>query len=156
MTVILCFGNEWHGDDGFGYAVYQELTETKLPNDTELHYCATNSLLATSLLKKASNLILVDAYQANNHKAGKLEWFSKDEFQSNYARNLHDGGLDELIRHCDILFCSQAVTINILTITIDKVTGFSGELSPPIKEKIPEASSQILARLNQEPVHASS
>ncbi|WP_415891516.1 hydrogenase maturation protease [Neptuniibacter sp. PT8_73] len=156
MTVILCFGNEWHGDDGFGHAVYNQLNQTNLPISTELHYCATNSLLATRLINDASRLILVDAYQADRQDIGKLKWFSKNQFQSSYARNLHDGGVEDLIKHCDILFDSQMLEIDVLTVMIDKVTAFSEKLSPVIEERVPEACNEIIARLNQEPNYASS
>ncbi|WP_415884534.1 hydrogenase maturation protease [Neptuniibacter sp. QD34_54] len=151
MTVILCFGNEWHGDDGFGYAVYNTLNQTDLPSKVDLYYCATNSLTATRLIKDTSRLILVDAYQSDSNNAGTLQWFSKDEFQTSYARNLHDGGLEELIKHCDILFDSQELVIEILTVTIHQVSSFSEKLSPIIENCVSEACNQILTRVNQEP-----
>jgi len=156
MTVILCFGNEWHGDDGFGYAVYNMLNQADLPSNVDLHYCATNSLLATRMIKHSSRLILVDAYQSGNDNAGTLQWFSRNEFQASYARNLHDGGLEDLIKHCDILFNSEDLVIEVLTVTIQQVSSFSEKLSPIIEECVPEACNQILNRVSQEPLYVCS
>lgn len=153
MQVILCFGNEWHGDDGFGLAVYEALTYTSLPQNVEVYFCANNALMTARNAFEANRIIIVDAYQTVEHLAGELRWASGSQFIDEHCRNMHDGGVEEFIKHLPILCQSDTPpSVDVLYITVQPVTGFKKQLSPEISAQIEAARNILLESLQQEEV----
>lgn len=72
--LVLCFGNELHGDDGFGPAVGRLLTDpdgTPLPPGWAVHQIGTRGLDALALLHDCDTAILIDA-SAPQGRPGRL------------------------------------------------------------------------------------
>lgn len=152
MQVILCFGNEWHGDDGFGLAVYEALTRAPLPQNVEVYFCANNALMAARRVFEANRIIIVDAYQTVEHSVGELHWATGCQFIDEHCRNMHDGGVEEFIKHIPILCQSDTPSIDVLFITTRPVTGFKKQLTPEIAAGIEAARCMLLESLKQEEV----
>ncbi|MBL6987885.1 MAG: hydrogenase maturation protease [Methylobacter sp.] len=68
---IICFGNELHGDDGFGILVYAQLRQLTWPNDVEVFNAGIAGLNALRFLEDCSQAILVDAL-ANFGNVGEV------------------------------------------------------------------------------------
>jgi len=152
MITILCFGNEWHGDDGFGLAVYEELQQLEWPSSVNLYFCGTNSLMAWHQMKGASKVIIVDAEQAQSREdeIGSLNWRSPEELLAASPRNLHDGGVEEMLRHqrIDLDNTHHSTLFTILTVNIETISAFSQGLSPAIQRSVPDAVNQIVERID--------
>jgi hydrogenase maturation protease len=58
---VLCFGNELHGDDGFGIHVYEQLCRRTWPEDVRLFNAGIAGLNALPFLRDCRQAILVDA-----------------------------------------------------------------------------------------------
>lgn len=58
---IVCFGNEWHGDDGFGVRVHEALVRLAWPEDVKLFNAGIAGLGALRFLEDCRQAILVDA-----------------------------------------------------------------------------------------------
>lgn len=58
---IVCFGNELHGDDGFGARVYAELRQSVWPKDVDVFNAGIAGLNALRFLEECRQAILVDA-----------------------------------------------------------------------------------------------
>jgi hydrogenase maturation protease len=58
---IVCFGNELHGDDGFGVCVYEALCRQVWPAGVEVFNAGIAGLDALRFLEHCSRAILVDA-----------------------------------------------------------------------------------------------
>jgi len=71
MRNIVCFGNELHGDDGFGIRVYAQLCRLTWPNDVEVFNAGIAGLNALRFLEDCSQAILVDAL-ANFGNVGEV------------------------------------------------------------------------------------
>lgn len=150
MITVLCFGNEWHGDDGFGMEVYQTLNSSQLPDYVNVLFGGTNSLLAWKEVINSSYVILVDACQSEqpDDLPGSLHWSDPDKFSETQPRNLHDGGLEELIRHREILSQGQKLPIiEILFVYIDSITAFHKGLTASVKASIPLAVNMIIKQI---------
>lgn len=150
MITVLCFGNEWHGDDGFGMEVYQQLNRIQLPEYVTVVFGGTNSLLAWKEVINSTYVILVDACQIENSEnvPGSLHWSDPDQFTETQQRNLHDGGLEELIRHRDILSQGQTLPVfEILFVYIESISAFHKGLSTSVKASIPLAIDMILKQI---------
>ncbi|MDO9267802.1 MAG: hydrogenase maturation protease [Methylobacter sp.] len=68
---IVCFGNELHGDDGFGIRIYAELRRLTWPEDVEVFNAGIAGLNALRFLEDCSEAILVDAL-ANFGNVGEV------------------------------------------------------------------------------------
>jgi len=68
---IVCFGNELHGDDGFGSRIYQQLCLSAWPKDVEIFNAGIAGLNALRFLEDCRLAILVDAL-ANFGNAGEV------------------------------------------------------------------------------------
>ncbi|MDP1663818.1 MAG: hydrogenase maturation protease [Methylobacter sp.] len=68
---IVCFGNELHGDDGFGTRIYAELRRLTWPEDVEVFNAGIAGLNALRFLEDCSQAILVDAL-ANFGNVGEV------------------------------------------------------------------------------------
>jgi hydrogenase maturation protease len=71
MCHIVCFGNELHGDDGFGIRVYEALCRQAWPNGVEVFNAGVAGLNALRFLENCRRAILVDAL-ANFGSPGEL------------------------------------------------------------------------------------
>lgn len=81
---IVCFGNEWHGDDGFGFRVYEYLDKLPWPRDVKVYYAGIAGLNALRLLEECRQAILVDAL-ANGGKIGEVCVFRPEIMTIRYA-----------------------------------------------------------------------
>lgn len=68
---IVCFGNDLHGDDGFGVHVYSQLCGLRWPGDVEVFNAGIAGLNALRYLEDCSQAILVDAL-ANFGNVGEI------------------------------------------------------------------------------------
>jgi hydrogenase 3 maturation protease len=68
---IVCFGNELHGDDGFGIRIYTQLRQLTWPKDVEVFNAGIAGLNALRFLEDCSQAILVDAL-ANFGNVGEV------------------------------------------------------------------------------------
>ena len=156
MQAVLCFGNEWHGDDGFGLAVYNALLSPSLrrgaclPDDCRVFFCANNAHFAPAEIFQAERIIIVDALQCSDSVPGELYWARAEDFITRRQRNLHDGGVEEFIRHLPVLIQSGSVPeVEILYITVEPVSGFEAHLSLCIRARIEDAGVMVLDALHR-------
>ncbi|MGZ8160474.1 MAG: hydrogenase maturation protease [Methylobacter sp.] len=68
---IVCFGNELHGDEGFGSRIYAQLCQLTWPKDVEIFNAGIAGLNALRFLEDCSQAILVDAL-ANFGNVGEV------------------------------------------------------------------------------------
>lgn len=71
MQHIVCFGNELHGDDGFGIRIYAQLCQLTWPKNVEIFNAGIAGLNALRFLENCSQAILVDAL-ANFGNVGQI------------------------------------------------------------------------------------
>jgi len=95
---ILCFGNDLHGDDGFGPYVYTLLCELSWPADVRLFNAGIAGLNALSCLDNCRQAILVDAVQ-NFGQAGEVLLLQAADLRAAPpALNSHGLGLAYLLQ----------------------------------------------------------
>ena len=64
MLHIVCFGNVWQGDDGFGMHVFQRLCERQsLPPQVKVFDAGTAGLSALDYFENCRKVVIVDAIQ---------------------------------------------------------------------------------------------
>lgn len=92
MRHIICFGNELHGDDGFGVAVFNQLVQYSWPQDIQIFNAGITGLNALNLLATCQQAILVDAL-INFGQVGTVYQLRPDELAANHHPELSSHGL---------------------------------------------------------------
>lgn len=134
---ILCFGNELHGDDGFGPAVGRRLAEGGLPAGWVLQPVGTRALDALALLLDCDAAILVDA-EAPGGCPGHLRERRADELLPEATRTGHGQGLGFVLQALPQLRPPGAppLRLRILTAEMDGLRRFDPVLSPGVMQAV--------------------
>ncbi|MCP4595801.1 hydrogenase maturation protease [Neptuniibacter sp.] len=147
---LLFFGNEWHGDDGFGYAVFKQLQIPQQAKEVDLHFCGCNTMHAWSYMENSQHCILVDALKTDQQLPGAVAWYTPESFCHHSPQHLHDAGIAELIRHIPILSeDGKAPGIELLCVTTNELEAFTNKLSPSVERAVETACQMIQKRLVQ-------
>src|SRR5262245_56884456 len=97
MIHIVCFGNLWQGDDGFGIHVLRRLNQLDLPRHVRVFEAGISGLSALEYFENTHKVIVVDAFEAGlpagsvrKFPAGE-RWLPGREFSG------HAVGVDQLL-----------------------------------------------------------
>ena len=82
---VICFGNELHGDDGFGPAVHAHLAAAPLPAHVRLMRADIAGLAAIGCFEGCAQAIVVDALRGFG-PAGSLHALDPADFAADAAR----------------------------------------------------------------------
>jgi hydrogenase maturation protease len=150
MHHLICFGNDLHGDDGFGPAVYQRLAAREPPAGWRLFEAGVRGLDALALFQGCEEVILVDAAAPTGHP-GRLARPLPEEVAVESALPGHGSGVGNLLQALAAL--DQAPPrLRILTAEMAALTPFSPGLSPAVARAV-EAAADLLGRWMAEVAH---
>jgi hydrogenase maturation protease len=148
MRHIICFGNELHGDDGFGVRIYAELCRLTWPKDVEVFNAGIAGLNALRFLEDCSQAILVDAL-ANFGNIGEVFVLRPEELADRQQQLTGHGlGLPYLLEALKVIRESLP-DILIVGVEIAAVTPFSLGLSDKTEQAIPETVQLIQSLLSE-------
>lgn len=134
---IICFGNELHGDDGFGVRVYSHLDEMTWPNDVEVFNAGIAGLNALQYLEDCCQAILVDALTNFGNVGEVCLLRPQDLAVKNQQINGHGMGIPYLLEALKIIR-TPLPDILIVGVEIDAVKPFFLGLSDKTERAIPE------------------
>ena len=143
MIHVLCFGNELHGDDGFGIHVGRALANRAAPDRARVFEVGTRGIDALALTEGCSRVVLVDALRDSSDRPGTLRRLDARELEPDCATLSHDAPVAWLVRamHSATPF-PPAITL------IGAVSGgirtFEPGLSAPVAACVPEATRRVL------------
>lgn len=137
MRHIVCFGNELHGDDGFGSRIYAQLRQLIWPKNVEIFNAGIAGLNALRFLENCSQVILVDAL-ANFGNVGEI-FVLKPEDLADRPQPLtgHGLGIPYLLEALKIIR-EPLPDILIVGVEIAAVTPFSSCLSDKTEQAVPK------------------
>lgn len=137
MRHIVCFGNELHGDDGFGIRIYAQLRQLIWPKNVEIFNAGIAGLNALRFLENCSRVILVDAL-ANFGHVGEI-FVLKPEDLADRPQQLtgHGLGIPYLLEALKIIR-EPLPDILIVGVEIAAVTPFSSGLSDKTEQAVPK------------------
>ena len=143
---ILCFGNLWHGDDGFGLHVLQQLRERRcLPPHVSTFDAGTAGLNALPLFDGCTKAVLVDAVRTGAH-IGRVLRLSLNDRAPNAAQvGMHGSGLESILAALPTVFANRTMPeLVLIGAEIGQITPFTAALSPPVEAATTQAVELVL------------
>lgn len=137
-THIICFGNLWHGDDGFGVHVYNRLNNYSLAKDVSLFDGGILGFRALNYFEKCDRVIVIDAMEEKG-SIGKLHELKLEDIEApEQTFSSHAVNLSYLFHILPILFENKKIPkIDIFAVEINtKLKVFSDQLSEPIQKAV--------------------
>jgi hydrogenase 3 maturation protease len=145
---IVCFGNELHGDDGFGAHIYAQLCQLTWPNDVEIFNAGIAGLNALRFLEDCSLAILVDAL-ANFGNVGEICVLRPENLADRPQRLTgHSLGIPYLLEALNVIR-NPLPAILIVGVEIAAVTPFSSGLSDKTEQAVPKTVQLIQDLLSE-------
>lgn len=140
--LLLCFGNELHGDDGFGPAVGRRLAAQGLPAGWALRQMDTRGLEALGPLQDCEAAILVDA-AAPAGQPGRLQACRADALAAEPVLAGHGMGLGYVLQALAALRPQGLPRLRLLTVQMAGHRPFDLTLSPPVARAVPAAVRRL-------------
>jgi hydrogenase maturation protease len=139
---ILCLGNPWHGDDGFGHHVFQRLEDVHaLPAGVELVDAGVSGLNALRWLDGCARAVFVDAVRVGA-RVGTVHRLDPSELEPpGDELSLHELGLTSLLA----AHAADGGTADVVVIgaQVGPVHAFTDALSPPLRAAVPTAAAMV-------------
>ena len=134
---VLCLGNPWHGDDGFGHHVFQRLHVLHaLPPSVTLVDAGVAGLNALGWLDGCAKAVLVDAVRVGA-RVGTVQRLDASELESPGD----ELGLASLLAaHAAVGDVAELVVIGA---EVGPVRAFTDVLSPPLRAAVPTAAAMV-------------
>ncbi|MDD3328188.1 MAG: hydrogenase maturation protease [Zoogloea sp.] len=130
---VICFGNELHGDDGFGPAVHAHLAAAPLPAHVRLLRADIAGLAAIGCFEGCGRAIVVDALRGFG-PAGSLHALDPAGF--------HGAGLGALLQLLPAAL-EQLPQIRLIGVEAARVAPFSPGLSACVAARVGDAAAHI-------------
>lgn len=135
MRHLICFGNDLHGDDGFGGAVCRHLAALPLPADVRVFEAGTRGLDALVLFEGCDEAILVDASEPAG-RPGRLSFPTFDTLAEESTLPGHGAGVGYLLRALAAL--GPLPRLRIVAAEAAALTPFRPGLSTPVASAVEE------------------
>ena len=143
---ILCFGNLWQGDDGFGLHILEQLREQhRLPPHVGLFDAGTAGLNALPLFEGCAKAVLVDAVKTGAN-IGQVHRLSLNDHAPNFVQpGLHGSGVESLLAALATAFADTTTPELILIgAEVDQIAPFTTVLSPPVEAATAQAINLVM------------
>lgn len=143
MLHVICFGNDLHGDDGYGPAVFARLAALPPVAGRRAFLAGSRGLDALALFEHCDQAIVVDAL-APAGRPGRVCELAPSEIGEEAALPGHGAGVGYLLRALAALG-EVRPALTIVAAEMAAVTPFQPGLSPPMEAAV-EATMTLLCR----------
>ena len=146
MVHVICFGNIWQGDDGFGIRVFKRLCEQRdWPAHAKLFEAGTAGLAALDYFEGCRKVVIVDALKSGG-TPGLVRRFTMDEIGSpDDEYSLHQLGVNHLLAAMTAAFAGRvAPEVVVIGAEIGEIDPFTNRLSPALEAAL-ERVVQLVA-----------
>jgi hydrogenase maturation protease len=139
--LILGIGNILMGDEGVGVHTIKALEDKSFPEDVETLDGGTGGFHLMAYFQEYEKIIMIDATM--DKKSTGTVSLIEPKFASDFPKTLsaHDIGLKDMIE--SITLIGKLPKIYLITVTIDTIQSMYMELSPKVKDMIPEVIEKI-------------
>ena len=141
MLHVICFGNLWQGDDGFGIHVFRRLRERPgLPRQVKLFDAGIAGLGALGYFEGCRKAVIVDALKTGS-RVGRIRRLRADDLvPPGPELSLHGFGVAHLLTALPAVLGGRALPEMVLIgASIGELRRFRDELTPPLRAAIDKA-----------------
>jgi hydrogenase maturation protease len=149
---VLCFGNMWQGDDGFGLHVLEQLREQRcLPPHVRTFDAGTAGLNALPLFERCRKAVLVDAVKTGAN-IGRLHRLSLEDCASNdVGPGMHGAGVEHLLAALPAAVGDGTIPeLVVIGAEVGQIAPFTTALSPPVAAAVAEAVRLVVLECTDE------
>ena len=146
MQHIICFGNLWRGDDGFGIHVFRRLTEgCVLPRHVRLFEGGVAGLHALPYFEGCGKAIVVDGLRSAG-KVGSLHRFKPADLgDPDTEFSLHNFGVNHLLNVLPTYLGKAAVPdLVVIGAEVSLTFRLSDRLTPLLAANLDETVERIM------------
>lgn len=147
MQNVICFGNLWRGDDGFGVHVFRKLSEAcVLPRNARLIEAGVAGLQALPYFEGCRKAILVDGLRSAGKVGSVHRLDPKDISDPDAVFSLHNFGVNHLLNLLPAYLGEAAAVPDIVVIGAEVSLTFrlSDRLTPILAASLDETVERII------------
>ena len=145
MQHIICFGNLWRGDDGFGIHVFRQLKERLLPTQVKVIEGGVAGLQALPYFEGCRKAIVVDGLRSGG-KVGSVHRLELEDLCDPETEfSLHSFGVNHLLKLLPT-YLGEAAVPNIVVIgaEVNVTLRLSDRLTPILSASLNETVERII------------
>jgi hydrogenase maturation protease len=135
MLHVVCFGNPWQGDDGFGIHVFRRLLGMRgLPRQVRVFDAGIAGLGALGYFEDCGKVVIVDAVKTGG-RIGRVRRLRLDDFDPPGPElSLHALGVNHLLTALPVVFEGRAMPeVVVIGAEIGDIHPFTERLTPPLE-----------------------
>jgi len=141
-TRIVCFGNPWHGDDGFGQHVHRRLRE----RGVEAVDAGTAGLNALPHFEGCAKAVIVDALRTGGRVGAVHRLLACDLQPPDGEFSLHEFGVNRLLAALSAQ-PHQPPEIVLIGAEVGDISPFTDGLSEPVEAALPTAVDLVIIEI---------
>lgn len=145
MIGLICLGNPWHADDGFGSAVHQRLSALRWPSHVRLHDGGEGGVL--DLLRHCQQAVLVSSLASHLGRPGQVLRLGESDIPAD-PQGVLGSGPASILATMRRLIKSPPKTELLGAVALRQVP-FSAGLSPLVAAAVETASAMLWRELGQ-------
>jgi len=135
MIHVICFGNLWQGDDGFGVRVFQRLCDRgDWPVHVKMFEAGTAGLAALDYFEGCRKVVIVDALKTGG-APGRVSRLALDEIDlPDEAYSQHQLGVNHLLAAMKAAFAGRDTPeVVVIGAEVGEIDPFTDRLSPALE-----------------------
>jgi hydrogenase maturation protease len=147
MIHVICFGNLWQGDDGFGIRVFQRLrSRREWPAHVKVFEAGTAGLAALGYFEGCRKAVIVDALKIGG-APGRVHRLALDEIDvPDVAYSLHQLGVNHLLAAMTVAFAGRDMPeVVVIGAETGEINPFTSRLSAALEAAL-EPVVELIAR----------
>ena len=147
MIHVICFGNLWQGDDGFGIRVFERLRDrSDWPTDVKVFEAGTAGLAALGYFEGCRKAVIVDALKTGG-APGRVRRLALDEIEvPDEAYSLHQLGVNHLLAAMmGAVTGRELPEVVVIGAEAGEIDPFTDRLSPALEAAL-EPAIDLIAR----------
>jgi hydrogenase maturation protease len=138
---VVCFGNRWQGDDGFGFHVFRYAHGRRMPPSVaSISDGGVAGLNALPLLEGCDKAVIVDALSIGARVGSVHELLSSELDLQDERLSLHGMGVSEMLATLPLVLGAEASPeVVVIGAQVGPIRPFTEELSAPLRAAVPRA-----------------
>jgi len=145
MIHVICFGNVWQGDDGFGIHMFRRLCGMRrVPPHVKVFDAGIAGLSALVYFEHCRKVVIVDAMHTGG-AVGRVQRFRLEDIGlPNREFSVHAIGVPHLLAVLPVVFAGRTMPeVVVIGAEVGDIHPFTDTLTPPLAAALERALSLV-------------